>query len=106
MSAFGARLPKHCHREGWRMSLPVGRFAAASLAVTLVSASSLADSEAAKVTADKVRAQGFPCAEPVSAQRDPAANRPDEAVWILECRDARYRVRLMEDMPAKVERLQ
>jgi len=88
------------------MSVRVARFAAAALAVTLVSASSLADDEAAKVTADKVRAQGFPCAEPVSAQRDPAASKPDEEVWILECHDARYRVRLIQDMPAKIERLQ
>jgi hypothetical protein len=88
------------------MLVRVARFAAAALAVTLVSASSLADDEAAKVTADKVRAQGFPCAEPVSAQRDPAASKPDEEVWILECHDARYRVRLMQDMPAKIERLQ
>jgi hypothetical protein len=74
--------------------------------VTLAAASSLADSEAAKVTADQVRAQGLPCAEPASAKRDPAVSRPDEPVWILECSDARYRVRLMGDMPAKVERLQ
>ena len=106
MSALDATLAKHRHREGWRMSLSAARFAAAALAATLVSAGSLADSEAAKVTADKVRAQGFPCAEPVSAQRDPAASKPDEQVWILECHDARYRVRLMEDRPAKVERLQ
>ena len=106
MSAFDATLAKHRHGDGWRMPLSAARFAAAALAVTLVSAGSLADSDAAKVTADKVRAQGFPCAEPVSAQRDPAASKPDEEVWILECHDARYRVRLMEDMPAKVERLQ
>jgi hypothetical protein len=74
--------------------------------VALAPARSLADSEAAKVTADQVRAQGLPCAEPTSAQRDPAVSKPDEAVWILECSDARYRVRLMGEMPAKVERLQ
>jgi hypothetical protein len=83
-----------------------GTVAAVALAVALAAASSLADSQAAKVTADKVRAQGFPCTEPVSAQRDPAASRPDEAVWILDCSDARYRVRLMGDRPAMVERLQ
>ncbi len=88
------------------MSSRAGRFAAATLVASLAATSALADSEAAKVTADKVRAQGFPCAEPVSAQRDPAASGPDEAVWILDCSDARYRVRLMGDMPAKVERLQ
>ena len=106
MATFDAKLPEHWRGERWRMALPAGRFAAAFLAVTLVSASSLADDEAAKVTADKVRAQGFPCAEPVSAQRDQAASKPDETVWILDCKDARYRVRLMDDMPAKVERLQ
>jgi hypothetical protein len=95
------------HLKRADMSVRTGRFFAVTLAVALTtSSSSLADSEAAKVTADKVRAQGFPCAEPVSAQRDPAASKPDEAVWILECRDARYRVRLMDDMSAKVERLQ
>jgi hypothetical protein len=94
------------HLKRADMSVRTGRFLAVTLAVALTTSSSLADSEAAKVTADKVRAQGFPCAEPVSAQRDPAASKPDEAVWILECRDARYRVRLMDDMSAKVERLQ
>ena len=97
--------PRHQGRSP-SMLVRTGRFAVVTLAVTLVSASSLADGEAAKVTADKVRAQGFPCAEPVSAQRDPAASKPDEEVWILECHDAHYRVRLMQDMPAKIERLQ
>ena len=68
-------------------------------------AGGVADSEAARVTADAVRAQGFPCKEPVSAERDPTASRPDEEVWVLQCSDARYRVQLMGDMPAKVERL-
>ena len=73
---------------------------------TLVAAASdVADSEAAGVIADAVRAQGLPCTEPASAQRDPAMSKPDEPVWVLMCSDARYRVRLMGDMPAKVERL-
>ena len=77
------------------------------LAVTTVVAvaGGVADSEAARVTADAVRAQGFPCKEPVSAERDPTASRPDEEVWVLQCSDARYQVRLMGDMPAKVKRL-
>jgi hypothetical protein len=91
---------------GADMSVRAGQFAAVTLAVALAATSSLADTEAAKVTADEVRAQGLPCAEPVSAQRDPAVSKPDEPLWILDCKDARYRVRLMGDMPAKVERLQ
>ena len=33
-------------------------------------------------------------------------SEPDEAVWVLACGDARYRLRLMGDKPAKIERLQ
>jgi hypothetical protein len=75
-------------------------------ATAAAAAGNVADSEAAKFTSDAVRAQGLPCAEPTSAQPDPAASKPDERVWILACGDARYRVQLMGDMPAKIERLQ
>jgi hypothetical protein len=77
-------------------------FAAAAL---VAAAGGAADSEAAKVAADAVRAQGFPCAEPVSAEREPAADKPDETTWVLLCSDARYRVRFKGDTPAKVEHL-
>jgi hypothetical protein len=68
-------------------------------------AGGVADGEAAWVTSDAVRARGHPCKEPVSAERDQSASKPDEEVWILQCADARYRVRLRGDVPAKVERL-
>jgi hypothetical protein len=71
----------------------------------LAAASSRADSEAAKVAADAVRDQGFPCQEPASAERDAAASSPDEAVWILECKDARYEVRFKGDTKAEIKRL-
>jgi hypothetical protein len=77
-----------------------------AIATAVAAADDVADSEAAGVIADAVRAQGLPCTEPVSAQRDPATSKPDEPVWVLACHDARYRVRLMGDMPAKIERLQ
>jgi hypothetical protein len=80
--------------------------AAVAIATAVAAAGSAADSEAAKVTAVAVRAQGFPCTEPVSAQRDPAASKPDEAAWVLACSDARYRVQFMGDMRPKVELLQ
>src|SRR5262245_35155480 len=51
-------------------------------------ASARGDTEAAKVAADAVRAEGMPCQDPASAERDAAASKPDEAVWILECKDA------------------
>jgi hypothetical protein len=51
------------------------------------------------------RAQGYRCDVRVSAERDPALSRPDEAVWILKCQNATYRVRLIPDMAARVEQL-
>ena len=80
--------------------------AAVAIAASVAAAGSVADSEGAEVAAVAVRAEGFPCAEPVSAQRDPAASKPDEAAWVLVCSDARYRVQFMGDMRPKVERLQ
>ena len=53
----------------------------------------------------QIRAQGYRCDMPVSAERDPALSRPDEAVWILKCQNATYRVRLIPDMAARVEQL-
>jgi hypothetical protein len=57
------------------------------------------------IIAAQIRDQGFKCDEPQSATRDAQASRPDEAVWVLQCEDASYRVRLDPDMAAKVERL-
>jgi hypothetical protein len=79
----------------------------ASLVVAiLAAASSRADDEAARVAADAVREQGFPCQEPASAERDAEASKPDEAVWILQCKDGRYEVRFKGDTKAEIERLQ
>jgi hypothetical protein len=61
--------------------------------------------DAADTVADAVRDRGHPCAQAVSAERDQAASRPDEAVWILTCSDGRYRVRFPGDTAPQVERL-
>jgi hypothetical protein len=42
---------------------------------------------------------------PQSAIQDMQASKPDEDVWLLQCEDASYRVRLIADMAAKVERI-
>lgn len=55
------------------------------------------------VIAAHLRTQGYKCDAPKSATHDAAASRPDEAVWIIRCENARYRVRLIPDMAAKVE---
>ena len=55
--------------------------------------------------AAQIRAQGYACDQPQSATRDPQASRPDEQVWLLRCKGASYRVRLIPDMAAQVERI-
>lgn len=60
---------------------------------------------AADVLADQVRLQGQPCQQVLGAERDAAASRPELPVWILRCSNASYRVRLVPDMAARIERL-
>lgn len=61
------------------------------------------DAAAGELVAVQVRNQGLACAEPVSAKRDATAE--DDAVWTLTCADARYRVRLVPDQAAAIEKL-
>ena len=88
------------------MTNRASQFTGLVLVTALGTTSIRADEDAAKVVADAVRAQGFSCLEPISAQRDPAASKPDETVWVLECQDARYQVQFKGDTKAEIERLQ
>jgi hypothetical protein len=56
--------------------------------------------------AAQVRLQGNRCDEPLSATRDDALSKPNEAVWVLKCGNASYRLRVVPNMAAKVERLE
>ncbi|HSB58675.1 MAG TPA: hypothetical protein VLD66_03655 [Methyloceanibacter sp.] len=64
-----------------------------------------AQEDPTNIVADQIRAQGYKCESPQSAKRDPQASRPDEAVWILQCESGSYRVRLIPDMAATVEKI-
>ncbi len=57
------------------------------------------------ILAAQLRDQGYDCAQPKSAERDVQVSKPDEEVWIVQCENARYGMRLDPDMAAKVERL-
>ena len=57
------------------------------------------------IISDHIRRQGYACEEPRHAERDQPASRPNETVWILRCGDVTYRVTLIPDMAARVERL-
>jgi hypothetical protein len=60
---------------------------------------------AANIVATQIRKQGYACQEPSSAKRDLGASKPDQAAWILTCKNATYRVRLVPDQAAKVEQI-
>jgi hypothetical protein len=58
-----------------------------------------------EIIAAHIRKQGFSCDKPVSAEREPDRSKAHEAVWVLRCENASYRVRLIPRMPARVERI-
>ena len=60
--------------------------------------------DAKDVIATQIRSQGFGCYEPITAERDLLASTPDERVWLLQCEEGSYRIRLIPHMAAKVER--
>lgn len=74
-------------------------------AATMAGASASAQEDPTNIVADQIRAQGYKCESPQSAKRDPQASRPDEAVWLLQCESGSYRVRLIPDMAATVEKI-
>jgi hypothetical protein len=84
---------------------PIALLTLAILAASLISPDLLARESPKNVIAAHIRAQGFPCAAPQSAVRQPRASRPNGQVWVLKCKNAIYRVRLVPDMAAKIERL-
>ena len=55
--------------------------------------------------AAQIRDQGYRCSMPLSANKDLSRSRPDEAVWVLRCKNGTYRLRLVPDMAARVQRL-
>jgi hypothetical protein len=59
----------------------------------------------ADLLAAQLRMQGFQCDAPATAERDVARSSPNEAVWVLRCANATYRMRVVPDMAAHVERL-
>jgi hypothetical protein len=58
-----------------------------------------------EVLADQLRTQGYPCDRVLSAVQDIGASKSDEAVWVLRCTNANYRVRLIPDLAAIVQKV-
>jgi hypothetical protein len=55
--------------------------------------------------AAQIREQGYRCDKPLNAQKDIRRSKPDQAVWVLKCKTATFRIRLNPDMAAQVKRL-
>ena len=93
------------------MPLMPSRFAfevAAAVTLTCLSALAVLAEEtgpSADIVAAQLRSQGYACQAPVAATRDRQASKPLNTVWVLRCRNASYRVRLVPDMAAQVTRL-
>lgn len=64
-----------------------------------------ADETSAEVIASHVREHGDRCEKPQTAERDSARSKPDEAVWLLKCENADYRITLIPHIAARVERV-
>jgi hypothetical protein len=64
-----------------------------------------ADEDPKDIIATQLRKQGHACDRPAGAVRDAEASKPDEPVWILTCESAKYRVRMIPDQAAVVEKL-
>jgi hypothetical protein len=79
-------------------------FGLISLQLTFSTAQT-AEEMSAEILAVQILDQGYACDKALRAERDQKLSKPDEAAWILKCENATYRVRLIPDMAAKVERL-
>jgi hypothetical protein len=74
--------------------------------ISIAAIQSLSAQEPTKnLLAAQIRDQGYPCSKPLNANRDLKRSRPDEAVWVLQCQNGTYRLRLVPDMAARVQRL-
>ena len=64
-----------------------------------------AEGKAQEGPAAQIRSQGYACNSPQSAERDVAASAANQTVWMLHCQNASYRVTLIPNLAAKVEKV-
>lgn len=76
------------------------------LAVVLIAVPYVCNAQTpADDVAAQVRSQGYRCDQPAAARRDLRRSKPDSAVWVLNCRNATFRVRLIPNMAARITKL-
>ena len=74
-------------------------------AVTVSFVAYAAEEMSAEVIAAQIRRQGYRCDGSLSAERDAERSKAHEAVWVLKCENATYRIRIVPNMAAQVEQL-
>jgi hypothetical protein len=55
--------------------------------------------------ASQARDQGFTCNHPKAAKLDANVSKPNAKVWDLECENDTFRMTIVPDMAAKIEKL-
>ncbi|HML31159.1 MAG TPA: hypothetical protein PKE16_20415 [Hyphomicrobium sp.] len=83
-------------------------FTASAVIAVLVSSGAGAQSgiePPMELLAAQLRTQGYECDRPESAHPDPSASKPNERVWIVRCKGVDYRMTVVPDMAAKIEKI-
>lgn len=70
-----------------------------------ISPAAYAEEAPSEGLAAELRRQGHRCEGPVVAERDAERSRPDGQVWVIRCTNATYRMRLVPDQAAHVEKI-
>ncbi len=73
--------------------------------LALCSGASFAESlpDASTIISTVIRREGYRCDKPMTAHHDDVDSIPDETAWILTCKNATYRVRLLPHSFSPVE---
>jgi hypothetical protein len=74
-------------------------------AETKAAAATMTQEAPKDIVASQIRSQGYACDSPQNAERDVASSKAHEAVWMLDCQNASYRVTVVPNRAAKVDKL-
>lgn len=83
-------------------------FVVSAIAVGSYASSAFADSglePPMDLLAAQLRTQGYACDHPDSAHLDKDASKPNGKVWIVACKGVHYRMTVVPDLAAKIEKL-
>jgi hypothetical protein len=85
--------------------LIIAAVAAAASSIIPATASYAQSEMPVDVIAAQLRRQGMPCTSPQNAVRERKESAPNATVWLVRCDEGLYRVTLVPNMAARVERV-